>query len=115
IVMDKQEGGEAVQAITEVTNTARTDLGYREWSTTGVQQENPTTNTTTSSAKNTFGALETAIVSVDKDCTPGTLALDGGVATYTVTISNSSAAKASLKQAFFADLLPQGTVLNGDG
>lgn len=115
IVMDKQDGGEAVQAITEVTNTARTDLGYREWSTTGVQQENPTTNTKTSSAKNTFGALETAIVSVDKDCNTGTLALDGGVATYTVTISNSSAAKASLKQAFFADLLPQGTVLNGDG
>ena len=115
IVMDKQEGGEAVQAITEVTNTARTDLGYRKWSTTGVQQENPTPNTQTSSAKNTFGALETAIVSVDKDCNTGTLALDGGVATYTVTISNSSAAKASLKQAFFADLLPQGTVLNGDG
>lgn len=115
IVMDKQDGGEAVQAITEVTNTARTDLGYREWSTTGVQQVNPTTNTETSSAKNTFGALETAIVSVDKDCNTGTLALDGGVATYTVTISNSSAAKASLKQAFFADLLPQGTVLNGDG
>ena len=115
IVMDKQEGGEAVQAITEVTNTAQTDLGYREWSTTGVQQVNPTTNTETSSAKNTFGALETAIVSVDKDCDTGTLALDGGVATYTVTISNSSAAKASLKQAFFADLLPQGTVLNGDG
>lgn len=115
IVMDKQEGGEAVQAITEVTNTARTDLGYRKWSTTGVQQETPTPNTQTSSAKNTFGALETAIVSVDKDCNTGTLALDGGVATYTVTISNSSAAKASLKQAFFADLLPQGTVLNGDG
>ena len=115
IVMDKQDGGEAVQAITEVTNTARTDLGYREWSTTGVQQVNPTPNTKTSSAKNTFGALETAIVSVDKDCDTGTLALDGGVATYTVTISNSSAAKASLKQAFFADLLPQGTVLNGDG
>ena len=115
IVMDKQDGGEAVQAITEVTNTARTDLGYRKWSTTGVQQENPTPNTQTSSAKNTFGALETAIVSVDKDCNTGTLALDGGVATYTVTISNSSAAKASLKQAFFADLLPQGTVLNGDG
>lgn len=115
IVMDKQDGGEAVQAITEVTNTARTDLGYRKWSTTGVQQENPTTNTKTSSAKNTFGSLETAIVSVDKDCDTGTLALDGGVATYTVTISNSSAAKASLKQAFFADLLPQGTVLNGDG
>lgn len=115
IVMDKQDGGEAVQAITEVTNTARTDLGYRKWSTTGVQQVDPTTNTKTSSAKNTFGALETAIVSVDKDCNTGTLALDGGVATYTVTISNSSAAKASLKQAFFADLLPQGTVLNGDG
>lgn len=115
IVMDKQDGGEAVQAITEVTNTARIDLGYRQWSTTGVQQENPTTNTKTSSAKNTFGSLEAAIVSVDKDCNTGTLALDGGVATYTVTISNSSAAKASLKQAFFADLLPQGTVLNGDG
>lgn len=115
IVMDKQDGGEAVQAITEVTNTARTDLGYRQWSTTGVQQVDPTPNTQTSSAKNTFGALETAIVSVDKDCDTGTLALDGGVATYTVTISNSSAAKASLKQAFFADLLPQGTVLNGDG
>lgn len=115
IVMDKQEGGEAVQAITEVTNIARIDLGYRAWSTTGVQQENPTELTRTYSAKNTFGSLETAIVSVDKDCDTGTLALDGGVATYTVTISNSSAAKASLKQAFFADLLPQGTVLNGDG
>lgn len=115
IVMDKQEGGEAVQAITEVTNIARIDLGYRAWSTTGVQQENPTELTRTYSAKNTFGSLETAIVSVDKDCDTGTLALDGGVATYTVTISNSSEAKASLKQAFFADLLPQGTVLNGDG
>lgn len=114
IVMDKQEGGEAVQAITEVTNTAYADLEYRPWGTDGAQAETPTTDRKTDFVKNTFGSLDTAIVSVSKESNIGSIKLDGGVATYTITISNSQQAKASMKQPFLVDLLPQGMVLEDD-
>lgn len=114
IVKDKQNEGEAVQAITKVTNTAHADLQYRPWSKEGVQSD-IVPDSKQAAASNTFDTLKTALISVTKTCNIGILPLDGSVATYTVTISNKADAEASMKQPFFVDLLPQGTVLNGDG
>ncbi len=114
IVKDKQNGGETVQAITKVTNTAHADLQYRPWSKEGVQSD-IVQDSKQATASNTFDALKTALVSVTKECDKLVLPLDGSVVTYTVTISNKADAEASMKQPFFVDLLPQGTVLNGDG
>lgn len=114
IVKDKQNGGETVQAITKVTNTAHADLQYRPWSEEGVQLD-IVQDSEQATASNTFDALKTAQVSVTKTCDKLVFPLDGSVVTYTVTISNKADAEASMKQPFFVDLLPQGTVLNGDG
>ena len=62
IALERQTGGEGVQAITKVTNTARTTMTYRSWDTRGAQQglHDRMTDTLTSTADNAFGELKTA-------------------------------------------------------
>lgn len=113
IALDKQEGGQSVQAITKVTNRAQAVMEYRPWDQKGIQGS-PVSVTREATAENEFGALGTALVSVEKECDTGTLALNGGVATYTVTISNANNAGAAMGNPFLVDLLPPGTVLRGE-
>lgn len=113
IQLDKQEGGSAVQAISQVTNTAETEMSWRPWSKDGVQQGGKT-EIKTATAINTFGELATALVSVSKTADTQSVDLDGGVVTYTITVSNASNATAAMQNPFFVDLLPQGTILHGE-
>ena len=113
IQLDKQEGGSAVQAISQVTNTAETEMSWRPWSKDGVQQGRKT-EIKTATAINTFGELATALVSVSKTADTQSVDLDGGVVTYTITVSNADTATAAMQNPFFVDLLPQGTILHGE-
>lgn len=113
IQLDKQEGGSAVQAISQVTNTAETKMSWRPWSKDGVQQGSKT-ETKTATAINTFGELATALVSVSKTADKQSVDLDGGVVTYTIKVSNADTATAAMQNPFFVDLLPQGTILHGE-
>ncbi len=113
IQLDKQAGGAAVQAISQVTNTAETEMSWRPWSKDGVQQGGKT-EIKTATAINTFGELATALVSVSKTADTQSVDLDGGVVTYTITVSNASDATAAMQNPFFVDLLPQGTILHGE-
>ena len=113
IQLDKQEGGSAVRAISQVTNTAETEMRWRPWSEKGVQQGGKT-ETETATAINNFGELDTALVSVSKTADTQSVDLDGGVVTYTITVSNADTATAAMQNPFFVDLLPQGTILHGE-
>ena len=113
IQLDKQAGGSAVQAISQVTNTAETEMSWRPWSKDGVQQGGKT-EIKTATAINTFGELATALVSVSKKADKQSVDLDGGVVTYTITVSNASDATAAMQNPFLVDLLPQGTILHGE-
>lgn len=113
IQLDKQEGGSAVRAISQVTNTAETKMSWRPWSKDGVQQGGKT-EIKTATAINNFGELDTALVSVSKAADTQSVDLDGGVVTYTITVSNAGDATAAMQNPFFVDLLPQGTILHGE-
>ena len=115
IALERQTGGEGVQAITKVTNTARTTMTYRSWDTRGVQQglHDRMTDTLTSTADNAFGELKTARISVACAADKNALSLDGETVTYTITLTNSASAEAPMINPFLVDLLPQGMLLDG--
>ena len=115
IALDQQTGGEGVQAITKVNNTARTIMTYRPWDNKGVQkgEQDRKTDTATSAATNLFGELKTAKLSVECTADKGTISLDGDVVTYTITLTNDASAGAPMVNPFLVDLLPQGMLLSG--
>lgn len=108
IRLDKQQGGEDVQAITKVVNTATSTLKYTPWTTTGAKGTQ-VTDTQGDTAENTFGEVETALVSITKAAEETAVNLDGGKIHYTVTLNNLQSAKADMQDPFIVDLLPQGT------
>lgn len=115
IALDQQTGGEDVQAITKVTNTARTTMTYRPWDTKGVQQDmqDQTTDTKIHTVDNLFGELKTAKINVECAADKGTISLNGDVITYTITLTNDASASAPMVNPFLVDLLPQGMLLEG--
>ena len=115
IRLGKQDGGSGILPITQVTNSAEVDMYYRPWNTNGVQQASQRVSDT-AQASNKFGTLKTAKVSVTKtvDGNAQSVDLDGGVLKYRIKIENAADAGASMINPFLVDLLPQGTVLNGE-
>lgn len=113
ILLDKQTGGEGVKAITKVTNTVETDMSYRTWDTKGTQGA-VITDHKKASVSNTFKSLKTALVTFEKTVDVPTVNLNGGILTYTMTVTNLQEAEGNMGKPFIVDLLPQGTQLNGE-
>lgn len=110
--IDQQEGGTGRQEVMRITNEANATVSYRDWSSTGVQDEEPHAETVYASASNQFGTQDTAIVSVEKEADKTSVNV-GDTLTYTVTITNHASAGAALVDPIVIDFLPQGVELAG--
>lgn len=110
--IDRQEGGAGRQEIMRITNDASASVSYRSWSSTGVQDEEPHTETVHASAHNQFGTQDTAVVSVEKEADKTSVNV-GDTLTYTITITNHANAGDDLVDPIVIDFLPQGVELAG--
>ena len=110
--IDQQAGETGRQEIRKITNEASAAVSYRGWSSTGVQDKEPHTETVRASASNQFGVQDTAIVSVEKEADKTSVNV-GDTFTYTITITNHADAGADLVDPIVIDFLPQGVGLAG--
>ena len=110
--VEQQEGGAGRQEIMSITNAASATVSYRSWSSTGVQDKEPHTETVHASDSNQFGTQDTAVVSVEKEADKTSVNV-GDTLTYTVTITNHANAGEDLVDPIVIDFLPQGVELAG--
>lgn len=113
IHLDQQKGGTGVESITQVTNNAETAATWSPWNEQG-QKLGSQTQTASAQASDTFAEQKYARVTVDKTADKGTANLNNDVVTYTVTITNTEKGEAPFTRPFLVNLLPQGTILNGE-
>lgn len=114
IDLDKQDGGEGIEPITKVVNTATVNASYYEWDTKGEIVIPSKTLTSNDISENTFGEPKTALVSLSKRADKNNVALDGGEVKYTLSITNAADATGAMGNPFIVDLLPKGTEFVGD-
>ena len=109
IRLDKQEGGDGVYAIREVTNRAKTEMTYRPWDDDGTQQAE-TTDEKEATVQVEFAETKSAKVSVTKTADTQSIKL-GDTIRYTIEVTNAADAEAPMQDPFVVDLLPQGSKL----
>lgn len=116
IQLDKQVGGQGVQAVTKVVNQAQATMKYFPWDTQGNKATTETVDTKEATAENTFAEQKVAKVSITKTAGNQQVNLNNGEEKYTLVLKNEASAQGSMEDPFIVDLLPQGMELNdGDG
>lgn len=113
IQLDKQVGGQGVQAVTKVVNQAQATMKYFPWDTQGNKATAETVDTQEATAENTFAEQKVAKVSITKTAGNSQVNLNNGVEKYTLVLKNEATAQGSMEDPFIVDLLPQGMELNG--
>lgn len=111
-VIDRQQGGENVQAIDSIDNSSTATLHYSKWKGDGTKETTSTEIKKTASDTIVFDEMKAAKITVNKAVENDDKVVNlGDIVTYNITVSNASEAKASMEDPYIVDYLPQGTTL----